>query len=114
MELKASVVPIGDGCCQTRSSLRWTMGAYGLATEQRPVGNGYNCVLKNDSRRTSEPSLPCARSLARLGGPTPIRQGGGWDVRSHSFSFHSDVQPHQYRSRAQIEKAKHLLILTDL
>jgi len=55
-----------------------------------------------------------------LGGRAHFRQRGGSSFRTHAFSFHSVVQghlgetPHQYRSRQQIKKAKHLLILTDL
>jgi hypothetical protein len=62
-----------------------------------------------------------ARSIAGLGaGRAPLHDRGRPDLRLTSFHFIRLFRavfgetPHQYRSRAQVEKAKHLLVLTNL
>src|SRR6478735_7873689 len=65
--------------------------------------------------------LCVARDLLREWDETPLPVSA--IARRTGFSYHHFIRlfkavfgetPHQYRSRAQIEKAKHLLILTDL
>jgi len=60
------------------------------------LSNGKGVLIIRDIPTLTNPGLPLTK----------------WD--SNPSSSATGETPHQYRSRAQVEKAKHLLILTDL
>ena len=114
------------GCLLAGASLclviRNRTAADALETEQRLVGNRYN---RSPEKKMIHPELLSrlchARDLLRDWEDEPlsviaVARASGL-TRFHFIRLFKAIfgeTPHQYRSREQIEKAKHLLILTDL
>ncbi len=80
-----------------------------------PVRGDYRCCTPNSYVVFVLPAICCVNGTKRRLAVSAIARKTGFSYFHFIRLFRAvfGETPHQYRSRAQIEKAKHLLILTD-